>query len=261
MPGESTITTNPKLQDNGRSSVNPVAEKLGNFLTLSPAEAAFLDSLAARKSRHYGAHQDIFREGDPARTMRIMLSGWGCRYKQLADGRRQITGYFLPGDICDLHLSILTSMDHSLASITPVTIVEIDDLEFEKAIEPYPSLKRAFEWESLVNISIQREWALNLGQRSALERIAHLLCELHARLESVGLANGGELYFPLTQTAIADATGISAVHVNRTMKELRTAGLIAIQGKAIIVPSMTRLRATAAFDPNYLHLGRIGDRS
>ena len=151
-------------------------------------------------------------------------------------------------------------MDHSLSALTPVTIAEIDALDFQHAIEPFPRLKRAFQWESLVNMSIQREWTLNLGQRSALERIAHLFCELHVRLETVGLAGPGELHFPLTQTDIADATGITTVHVNRTMKELREGGLIAIQGKIIIVPSMAKLQEIAAFDRYYLYLGRIGDR-
>jgi CRP-like cAMP-binding protein len=207
--------------------------------------------------RQLPARADIVREGETPRVMRFMLSGWAYRYKQLPDGRRQIVGFFLPGDICDLHLSILRSMDHSLATITPAEVAEIDNDEFDKAIANSQALKAAFWWESLITIAILREWALNLGQRTALERIAHVLCEIYTRLETIKLASDHEIEFPLTQTDLGETCGISTVHVNRILKELRLDNLIAMDGRMLSFPDMGRLKALGAFDPRYLHLGSV----
>lgn len=248
------MTTNIKWDENTVIRRNSLALKLENYLSLTASELEFLDTIASR-TRRYGPREDVVREGEPAGLMRIMLSGWAYRYKHLPDGRRQTLGFFLPGDICDLHIGLLKVMDHSLATITHAVVAEIEGVEFETLISRSERLKRAFQWESLVNMAIQREWTLNLGQRSAFERIAHLLCELYARLEPAGLATDHALEFPLIQTDLADASGISAVHVNRTLKELRATGLIKLEGRMLLFPDMARLRNVAAFDPRYLHLG------
>lgn len=253
------MITNVNLGRVGDRNNNPLAQKLGNYLSLTAAEIATLDGLVLRKTRRYEARHEIVREGDPACTMRFMLSGWANRYKQLPDGRRQTVGFFLPGDICDLNVAILKVMDHSLAAISAVVITEIGDVEFESTISQFSRLKKAFQWESLVNMAIQREWTHNLGQRSAFERIAHLLCEIHLRLELVGMSNGNLLEFPLTQTDLAEAGGISTVHVNRTMQELRRAGLIHQKGRQLELTNLEGLREAASFDPRYLHLGRQGE--
>ena len=174
--------------------------------------------------------------------------------KQLADGRRQIVSFFLSGDMCDLNVFILTEMDHSIGTITPVTIADLAREFFDQISVGHPRIATALWWETLVNAAIQREWTISLGQRTASERMAHLLCELFFRLRLGGLTDDTSCEFPLTQADLADATGLSKVHVNRTLQELRNAGLIVLKGKTLTVPSLERLMDTGLFNPNYLHM-------
>ena len=128
----------------------------------------------------------------------------------------------------------------------------------------HPRVTEAMWWDTLVSTSIQREWIVNLGQRDAFERVGHLLCELYLRLDGVGLTMGNSCELPLVQTDLADATGLSAVHVNRTLKELRAAGLIVLKGRMLHIPDLAALKAATMFNPNYLHLdheGRMLDAS
>jgi CRP-like cAMP-binding protein len=122
----------------------------------------------------------------------------------------------------------------------------------------HPRITQALFWDELVTVAIQREWTLNVGQRTAYERIAHLLCELYLRLRTVGLTDGTSCHFPLTQVDLADATGLTAVHVNRTLQELRRDGLIELQSKTLTIPDLNALRQVALFNDNYLHLDREG---
>jgi CRP-like cAMP-binding protein len=239
-----------------------VARKLANYLRLGEAELGILDRMVATaRERYFPARADILREGERPRVMRFMLAGWAHRYKQLPDGRRQTVGYFLPGDVCDLHIPMMSGMDHSLASLTPTVLVEVEHHEFEQLLKSNSRLEKAFWWEGLVNLAIQREWTLNLGQRAAFERLAHLFCELYTRLECVGLASKNLFEFPLTQADLAEATGISAVHVNRTLRELREQNLTKFIGKTLVLQDIERLKSVAAFDARYLHLGHVGERA
>jgi CRP-like cAMP-binding protein len=222
---------------------------------LGESDLLGLSQLIQGRTRTLPPRIDIVREREIPRTMRLMLSGWAYRYKQLPDGRRQIVGFFLPGDICDLHLSILESMDHSLATITQIEMAEVENDVFETTIAASRTLKSAFWWENLIAVAVLREWVLNLGQRTALERIAHLLCELYTRMEKIGLASNHQLEFPLTQMDLGETCGISTVHVNRILKELRRENLISFEGRLLTFPDMARLKSLATFDPRYLHLG------
>ncbi|WP_336492907.1 Crp/Fnr family transcriptional regulator, partial [Methylobacterium nigriterrae] len=129
-------------------------------------------------------------EGDPPPHINLILEGWACRYKQLEDGRRQIVSFFLPGDLFDLHAFVLREMDHSIGTITPVKLAEIHQDTFLRITDQHPRIARAVWWEALVAVAIQREWTVNIGQRTGLERIGHLLCELFIRLRAVGLTEG-----------------------------------------------------------------------
>jgi CRP-like cAMP-binding protein len=169
-----------------------------------------------------------------------------------------VVSFFLPGDICDLNDFILREMDHSIGSITDVTIADLSREFFEEISAGYPRIVTALWWESLVDAAIQREWTLNLGQRTALERMAHLLCELFFRLRLAGLTSGDNCEFPLTQADLADASGLSKVHVNRTLQELRSANLIVLKGKTLVVPDLRRLMDAGLFNANYLHMEREG---
>src|SRR5262249_44129774 len=204
--------------------------KLEHFVRLSQTDRAILDRAASERVRRFGPRADITREGDRPKDVHLILSGWACRYKQLEDGRRQVVSFFLPGDLCDLNIFILREMDHSIGTITPVSIADLSRDFFDEMSAGHPRIVTAFWWESLVNAAVQREWTMNLGQRTALERMAHLLCEIFFRLRLGGLTSGTSCEFPLTQADLADATGLSKVHVNRTLQELRAEGLIVLKG-------------------------------
>jgi CRP-like cAMP-binding protein len=213
---------------------------------------------SSERVRNFGPRADVSREGDRPRDVHLILSGWACRYKQLEDGRRQVVSFFLPGDMCDLNVFILKEMDHSIGTITPVAIADLSREFFDEVSAGYPRVATALWWETLVNAAIQREWTMNLGQRTASERMAHLLCEIFFRLRLAGLVEGSSCDFPLTQADLADATGLSKVHVNRTLQELRAAELVALKGKMLTVPSLERLMNAGLFNPNYLHIDREG---
>jgi CRP-like cAMP-binding protein len=235
-----------------------LVRKLEQFVRLSPADRAMLTRSAAERVRIFSPRVDIVREGDKPKDVHLILSGWACRYKQLEDGRRQIVSFFLPGDICDLNIFILREMDHSIGTITSVTIADLSRDFFDEISSGYPRIATAFWWESLVNSAIQREWTMSLGQRTASERMAHLLCEIFFRLRLAGLTRGEACDFPLTQADLADATGLSKVHVNRTLQELRAAELIGLKGKSLRIPNLELLMSAGLFNANYLHMEHEG---
>ncbi len=231
----------------------PITAKLQQFVPLSETDRHALDRFACERVRHFTAREDVLREGDDPRFINLILSGWACRYKQLGDGRRQIIAFLLPGDLCDHNIFLLREMDHSLGTLAPVTLAEISRETFETVTHGHPALARAFNWETLVNAAIQREWTMNLGQRDAFERMAHLFCELFHRLHTIGLAEGDSYHLPLTQVDLADATAMTPVHVNRTLQELRARGLLELKRRRLTIPDLAALEAAALFTPNYLH--------
>ena len=234
--------------------------KLEHFVRLSPADRAILVRASSERVRNFRPRIDIAREGDKPRDVHLILAGWACRYKQLEDGRRQIVSFFLPGDICDLNIFILREMDHSIGTITSVTIADLSREVFDEISAGHPRIATAFWWEGLVNSAIQREWTMSLGQRTASVRMAHLLCEIFLRLRLAGLTRENSCDFPLTQSDLADATGLSKVHVNRTLQELRSAELIVLRGKSLTVPSLERLMNAGLFNANYLHIDHEGSQ-
>ena len=152
-------------------------------------------------------------------------------------------------------------MDHAIGALTPVNFVEVSHDAVVQLMNDRPRVARALWWQFLVGVAVQREWTVNVGLRSALERLGHLFCELYLRLEAVGLANGYGYDFPITQTDLADATALTPVHVNRMLKELRASGLISLGGRVLTIPDFDVLQDTALFTPDYLHLGQKGNSS
>lgn len=228
------------------------------YAKLSEEDRALLGALTGKTVRQIGARRDLVREGDRPRAVHVVLEGWGCRYKQLPDGRRQVVSFFIPGDLCDANVFILEEMDHSIGAITPMKYAEIGPEDFEALMTQSPRITQALWWHELVVASVQREWTTNVGQRSAYERIAHLLCELFLRLRAVGRTRGKSCEFPLTQNDLADATGLTAVHVNRTVQELRKEGLITLEKRSLTIHHLDALLTACMFNPNYLHLNREG---
>lgn len=238
-------------------SDSPVASKLEAFTKLSADDKAAL-SQVSRNIRFVEPRRDLISEGDKPRFVHLVLDGWACRYKQLPDGKRQIVSLFVPGDFCDVNVYILKYMDHSIGAITRLKVAMITAEEMSALTEQRPRMLQALWWHELVTTAIQREWTLNIGQRSAYERLAHLLTELYIRLNTVGRAQGGRCDFPLTQNDLADATGLTAVHVNRTLQELRRDKLIELDRRQLQILDLERMMDAAMFNPNYLHLDHEG---
>ena len=237
---------------------NPIIRKLELFTRLSADDKTALDRLASARVRSFGAREDIVREGETPHDLYIFLTGWACRYKQMEDGRRQIISFLLPGDLCDLNVFILREMDHSICAITPVTLAEVTREAFEEMTLKHPRVMQALFWDNLVTSAIQREWTVNLGQRNATERIAHLICELFLRLRSLNLVELNACDWPITQIELADTTGMSSVHVSRTLSELRSLGLIVLKDRQLTVVDLPGLVQLSMFNPNYLHLQHEG---
>jgi CRP-like cAMP-binding protein len=233
---------------------SPLTAHLSGFVELSAGDKNLIQSAVGKSLRSAAAHSDIVREGDSPRSVKVILEGWAMRYKQLPDGRRQVLALMLPGDICDANAFIYQHMDHSIGALTTVRYAEVSQADFETLLTASPRLTRALWWSGLVTLSIQREWTTNIGQRQAYERIAHLFCEVHARMQAIGLTRGESCDFPLTQTDIADSTGLTPVHVNRMVQALRKDELIELRDKRLKVLAPAQLRRVAMFNPAYLHL-------
>jgi CRP-like cAMP-binding protein len=237
---------------------NLLINKLEQFTRHSPKDKQVLADAARGRVRQRGAREDVIREGDQPTNVNLILEGWACRYKTLEDGRRQITAFFVPGDLCDLHVFVLRQMDHSIGALAPITFAEISRDTLRTITSNHPRITEALWWDTLVTAAIQREWTINLGQRSAFERLGHLLCELFIRLSAMGLTNGNSCELPATQAELADATGLTPVHVNRTLQELRGRGLVELHSKHLTLPDLEALETASLFNLSYLHAGHEG---
>jgi len=237
---------------------NPLVRKLGCYVRLSAEDKKPLNEAVRLKVRRVGPREDIIREGDCPDQVNLILEGWACRYKQLEDGRRQIIAFFLPGDLVDTHVFMLREMDHSIGTLNAVTLAEIGRDALTGIAERFPRVTQALWWEMMVATAVQREWTVNIGQRTATERLGHLLCELFLRMRAIDLTNGNSCELPITQVDLADALGLSNVHVNRVLQELRSSGLVSLRGRHLSIPDLAALSAASLFNPNYLHLDREG---
>jgi CRP-like cAMP-binding protein len=230
--------------------------KLSGFNQPAEHDQMVLAQASARRVRKLAAHATIIEEDQQPNAFYLVREGWVHGYKMLAPGRRQITAFFLPGDVCHFNQFVLRHMDHSIGAITPVVISEFTRESLKDLTARAPGLVQALWWESLVNSSIQREWTVNIAQRGALERVAHLICELFLRLENEGLTTGDSCEFPLTQVDIGDALGLTGIHVNRMLQQLRSLNLLILKDRALSIPDIRALRQLAGFNPNYLHLSQ-----
>jgi CRP-like cAMP-binding protein len=235
------------------SVVSRFMRKLESFTELSEQERLLLTHAVAQ-TRDFGPHEDVFREGEAVLTMNIVLAGFACRQKMLPDGRRQILGYLLPGDICDAHVLLNRRIDHTISTVTAAKVGIVARDALSDLVARYPGVMRALWWVTLVDEAIMREWLINVGQRTALERLAHFFCEIFVRLQAVGLTDRDTCELPVTQAQLADTLALSTVHVNRTLRELRHANLISVRAKSLVIHDFESLKSIAMFDPNYLHL-------
>lgn len=211
---------------------------------------------AVSEERELKADQTFVRAGEELRHSTILLEGLLCRYKDLRQGQRQITEVHVAGDWPDLHGFTLKYLDHNLMTMTPCRIAMIPHERLYDITEKYPHLTRVYWFSTNLDASIHREWELSLGRRPAIARVAHLFCELHVRLGIVGLADDEGYDLQLTQSDLAECLGLTSVHVNRTLKELREQKLVEFRGGRVMLMDLEGLRRTAEFDPAYLYLGQ-----
>jgi len=209
---------------------------------------------AADQRVGFAAGEDLVVEGSrPAHSM-LVADGFTCRYRLLSTGERQLTAIHLPGDFVDLHSFLLKQMDHSVGALTDCTIITFPHERLVKVTERFPHLTRLLWLLTLLDGSIHREWLVGMGRLSAPQRTAHLFCELYTRLSALGLASNFQFNLPVTQAAVADAVGISAVHINRVLQEMRQTSLISWDGGLVRILDWNALAEAADFDDLYLHL-------
>ena len=233
--------------------VNALISKLERGADLTTEDRATLD-IVVRSPRKVGRRKDLILEGEAPNDVQLVLEGFACRYKVLPNGRRQIMAFLIPGDFCDFHVAMLGTMDHAIATLTSCTMVAISRETIADLTAHHPQIARALWWCTLVDEAILREWLVSMGQRPADHQVAHLLCELLVRLQSVGRATDTSYELPLTQQELGDALGLSVVHTNRSLQTLGHDGLIVFADGRLTIPNVVKLKDYAGFDPNYLHL-------
>lgn len=206
--------------------------------------------------QEHPAGRTIVRAGMALSASTLLVEGIVCRYKDLADGQRQIMELHVAGDFVDLHGFLLKRLDHNIGTMTPVRVAHVPHDALRGITETHPHLGRMLWFSTLLDAAIHREKILSIGRRSAMARIAHILCELMVRLQLVGLADETGYALPLTQADLADVTGLTSVHVNRMLKKLRDDKLLTFRSGRVTIDDWERLQRVAEFDPAYLHLER-----
>ncbi|TVV75030.1 Crp/Fnr family transcriptional regulator [Sphingomonas solaris] len=226
--------------------------KLAKLYPLSPEDEAAIVALPHRLE-DLDARSFIIRQGDRATHSCLLLTGFACRSKKTGRAARQILSIHIPGDMVDLHNSMLHFADHSVQMLTRGSVAYIPREAISALAFDRPAVGRAMWIETLLDGSIFREWLLNNGRRDARSRIAHMLCEFALRLTDAGLTSGGGFILPMTQVELADATGLTPIHVNRRLRELHAEGIIRSDNRTVSIVEWDRLREIGDFDPAYLH--------
>ncbi len=236
-------------------------------------EASFLEPLFKRWDRQVGLAEDdkravtdmpwsrrsfsrdsyLVREGEPTSVCTLLVAGFAYRQKLISNGARQIISFHIPGEFVDLQNGLLDFADHNVQCLTNCTIAAVPKGAVINLMAARPTVRRAVWYDTLINSSVFREWVVNVGRRDAKSRIAHLLCELALRLRASGVSDGEAYDFPLTQEHIADATGLTAVHTNRTLQVLRKDGLISLSSSRLMILDWNGLAGVGDFNERYLH--------
>ncbi len=227
-------------------------DRLQWLAPLEPDDRALLQTLGD-DIRHVGSKRDVISDGEQPNHVHLMISGWAARYKILPDGKRQITAFLLPGDFCDAHITMLKRMDHGIGALGPVDVAYISRNKMDE-LAGRPAIAKALWFASLIDEGVLRAWIVNLGRRDAAQGVAHLMCELHARLKNVSAATDTGFDCPLSQAELGDALGLTPVHVNRVLRLLREEGALNFQRSKVVILDLAKLQQFAGFDPSYLHM-------
>ncbi|HEX8482569.1 MAG TPA: Crp/Fnr family transcriptional regulator [Allosphingosinicella sp.] len=227
-------------------------------LTGADREALFSMPHSVRK---LPASAHVIRDGDPAEHCSLLLSGFAYRYKITGEGGRQIISFHVASEFLDLQNSFLGLADHSVQMLTDAELAIIPSQILQEFALTRPALARALWIDTLIDASIFREWVVNVGRRDSRARVAHLLCEFSLRLEAAGLASNHHYELPMTQEQLADAVGLTSVHVNRVLKQLGEEGLIRRNRRSIVIEDWSRMRAAGDFNERYLHHDAVAGRA
>ena len=233
------------------STHSPLARKLGNFVALSDAELEVLAGLHRRR-RSFAPGRDLVHQGQTHQAAYILAEGWVCSYKLLRDGTRQIVDFQIPGDFLGLRSVLFRTADHNIEPVTPVEASEVLESDLLQAFAKTPRLATAVLWAASRDEAMVVEHLVGIGRRNALERTAHFLLELSARLTLVGCGTREGFACPLSQYMLADALGLSAVHINRVLRELREDALLTFQKGQVTIHDFDGLVDLAEFDRAYL---------
>ena len=234
----------------------PLLRKLESIGDPTEAEHRALASLRPA-IRVLDAQEDIVREGDRPRFVCLILDGFACRHATVPSGRRQILSLHIPGDIPDVQGLFIKVMDHNLATLTPARVALIQHDALRELIDSNRRIANLLWRDSLVDAAIFRKWIVGIGRRTAYARFAHLVCEFAVRMHAVGLMEAKVCAMPFTQADMADALGLSNVHVSRVLGRLRKQGLFTWQDGVLTIRNWQRLQKAAEFDPAYLQLDHI----
>lgn len=249
-----------RSDENGRSvriatcqGLSRFRRKLESHVALGSQDGDAIERMTV-SSETFSARSDPTARHETQGGRLILMEGFACRYSLLTGGRRQITAYLVPGDSYDLDAAASNRMVHGVTTLTSARIARAEPSTIEALVQDHPSIAGALCAVEKVEEATLREWLVNIGARPALERIAHLFCEIELRLRAVGLVENDRCDMPITQYDLADTVGLSSVHVNRTLQELRRQGLITLTGRALTIHDRPSLRALAGFEAGYLRL-------
>ncbi|HZH11797.1 MAG TPA: Crp/Fnr family transcriptional regulator [Microvirga sp.] len=238
---------------------HPLIGRLERHGPLTDEEKQVLRDITSR-TISFAARENIVLEGSSPTYSSLIVEGFAIRNNHSLDGKRQITAFHIPGDFADLHSFLLQPMDDGVTALTACTVAMVAHSDLKEITKHYPYLTRAFWHMTLVDAAVHRAWMTTLGQMEATERLAHFFCELRDRLDTIGLVQDNSLELPTTQEEMGDAFGISTVHVNRVLQDLRTQGLITSRGKTLIINDWERLQQVGQYTPDYLHINQKLER-
>ena len=229
-----------------------LAKKLGTFLSLSPGE---LDCLAEMQSKPLVVERgkQLTQEGQTGHKAFVLQSGWACSYKDLPGGSRQIISFPIAGDCVGLRSVLLRTADHSFSTLTDAVVSPVEGANIMKCVTEFPRLGAALLWAASRDEAMVVEHLVSIGRRSAMERTAHFFMEMAERLSLVGLATEAEFDCPLTQYVLADALGLSPIHVNRVLRQLRERRLLTLKKGKVQIHDLAGLRKLSGFQGGYLN--------
>jgi len=224
---------------------------------ISTAEEAAVRGLVS-ETRRVAADEVVVRSGEYLDSSVVLIDGWLARSKDLPGGERQVTELHVAGDFADLHGFTLKRLDHDVVTLSECVIGIVPHERLRDITQRFPGLASAYSMSNNIDAAITRELALSLGQRSAIGRMAQLFCELYLRLDAVGRTRSNGYAFPLTQRELSECLGLTVVHANRTLQELRRRGLVELESRHLTILNRRGLEGIAEFDPSYLYLDQRG---